>query len=121
MGLLGEMIGGLALLFAAWAIGYMVRHRRRRSKNPNELVISPLAGLTLAAALMGLQAIVQPQVRHTIAEQMEERGVEDANGDPPGGQEFQEQLRRVRNGEEVGELIARADPWGEGSPERDAR
>jgi hypothetical protein len=60
----------------------------------------------MGAMMLGMQAIVQPQVRHVIAEQQKEDAPDDDSGEPPpGGRLFHQQLRRIRRGEEVEELI----------------
>ena len=96
------------------AARHMMRRRRIAREHPRDLVISSRAGLALGAMFLGFQQIVQPEVRHVIAEQEKEDMDEDANGEdePPGGRLFHRQLRKIRHGEEVGELIVRLDTAG---------
>lgn len=97
---------GLGLLFVVWAAAHMMRERKARKRRTGELRISPLAGLAAGAMFLGLQAIVQPQVQHMIVEELKEKSVDDESGEPPlGGRAFHRQLRRIRNGEEVNELV----------------
>lgn len=110
--LLAWMANAGVLIFLFWACGYLVRQRRSKARRQiRELVVSPLAGVALGAMLLGFQAVVQPDVRHMIVEMQKENQVDDENGDGPlGGRLFHEQLRRIRNGEEVEELTVRIDP-----------
>ncbi|HEY6446053.1 MAG TPA: hypothetical protein VIY53_06310 [Acidobacteriaceae bacterium] len=105
------MVNACALGFLLGAAWWMVRQRRRRARKPaKDLVISPMAGLAMGAMLLGFQAILQPQVRHVIAEEQEEKSVDDENGEePPGGRLFHEQLRRIRHGEDVASVTVRLD------------
>jgi hypothetical protein len=91
------------------AARHMARRRRIRREHPNDLVISTRAGLALGAMFLGFQQIVQPEVRHVIAEQEKEDMDEEGNGEeePPGGRLFHQQLRRIRRGEEVEELTVK--------------
>jgi hypothetical protein len=94
------------------AAAHMARRRRIAREHPHDLVISTRAGLALGAMFLGFQEIVQPQVRHVIAEQEREDLDEEDNGveEPPGGRLFHQQLRRIRHGEEVEELTVRINP-----------
>ncbi|MGC2636826.1 MAG: hypothetical protein WA294_06585 [Acidobacteriaceae bacterium] len=105
------MVNACAIGFLLGGGWWMVRQRRRRLRRPaKDLVISPMAGLAMGAMLLGVQAILQPQVRHVIAEEQEERSVDDANGEePPGGRLFHEQLRRIRHGDDVACVTVRLD------------
>jgi hypothetical protein len=98
-----------ALLFVVRACVYLVRQPRRRRERPRELVVSPLAGLAMSAMFLGLEEIVRPQARHMIVEEMKEESVDDEDGEPIGGRLFQEQMRRIRRGEELGEIAVRVD------------
>jgi hypothetical protein len=93
------------------AARHIIRRRRIRREHPHDLVISTRAGLALGSMFLGFQEIVQPQVRHMIVEEQKEDRDEDDNGEeePPGGRLFHRQLRRIRRGEEVEELIVRID------------
>lgn len=101
------LIGIIASIASAAA--HMARRRRIAREHPHDLVISTRAGVALGAMFLGFQQIVQPEVRHVIAEQEKEDMDEDGNGEdePPGGRSFHQQLRRIRRGEEVEELIVR--------------
>jgi hypothetical protein len=103
------LLGIIASLIAA--VRSMVRRRRIRREHPHDLVVSTRAGLALGAMFLGFQQIVQPEVRHVIAEQEKEDMDEEGNGEeePPGGRLFHQQLRRIRRGEEVEELTVRLD------------
>lgn len=106
------IVNGCALLFVVWAFAWLRRRRRVRKaeEESRELVISPMAGLVLGAMFLGFQAFYQPQIRHMIAEEQKEESLEDeSGGEPPGGRAFQEQLRRIRAGEDVGALTLQVD------------
>jgi hypothetical protein len=101
------LVGIAASLISA--ARHMIRRRRIRREHPRDLVISTRAGLALGAMFLGFQQIVQPEVRHVIAEQEKEDMDEEGNGEeePPGGRLFHQQLRRIRRGEEVEELTVK--------------
>ena len=110
----------VALLVNAAVVGFvvraarsMIRERRKqaeRSRNQEELVVSPRSGLAMGAMFLGLQAIVNPEARHAIVEILEEQSLDDGSGEgPPGGRAFHEGLRRIRRGEEVAELTVALD------------
>jgi hypothetical protein len=101
------LIGIIASI--ASAARHMARRRRIAREHPHDLVISTRAGLALGAMFLGFQQIVQPQVRHVIAEQEKEDMDEEGNGEeePPGGRLFHQQLRKIRRGEEVDELTVK--------------
>ena len=102
---------GLALLLVVAAYRHLFRERRRRAqKGRHELMVSRMAGLAMGAMLLGLQAIVQPEARHMLVEEQKEKSVDGQDGAVPlGGRMFHEQLRRVRNGEEVEGVTVRMD------------
>lgn len=109
---LAWLVNGFFVLLVISAAAYMVHQRRsqRARKATRELVLSPLSGLVLGAVLLGLQAIVQPQVRHMIAEEQKEQALEDENGlEPPGGAFFHRQLRQIRRGEDTSDLTVQVD------------
>ena len=84
--------------------------RRRAQRRTRELLVSPLSGLVLGAMFAGFQAIVQPESRHRIAEEQKEDSLDDlASPEPPGGRFFHQQLRQIRQGREVEELVVRSD------------
>jgi hypothetical protein len=92
---------------------YVLGKRSRRRKAPGNnrgLTVSPLAGLVLGAMFSGFQAILQPESRHKVTEEQKE---DDFGGDgglePPGGRRFHQQLRNIRQGAEVEELVVRTD------------
>jgi len=91
------------------AAAHMARRRRIRREHPRDLVVSTRAGLALGAMFLGFQQIVQPEVRHVIAEQEKEETEDQGNGEeePTGGRLFHRQLRQIRRGEEVEELTIR--------------
>lgn len=100
------------VLFVAWAARSIVRQQRKREaqRNSQHLVISPLSGLAIGAMMLELQAIYHPQVRHAMVEMQKEDSVDDESGEePPGGELFHEQLRRIRNGVVVDELTVLTD------------
>jgi len=72
-------------------------------------VVSSLSGLAVGAMFLGLQELVQPEARHMIVEEMKEEAANDENGEPLGGRAFHAQLRRIRAGEEVGEVTVKTD------------
>jgi hypothetical protein len=91
------------------AARHMIRRRRIAREHPHDLVVSTRAGLAIGAMFLGFQQIIQPEVRHVIAEQEKEDMDEEGNGEeePPGGRLFHQQLRRIRRGEEVEELTVK--------------
>jgi len=93
------------------AARHMIRRGRVAREHPRDLVISSRAGLALGAMFLGFQQIVNPEVRHVIAEKEKEDQDDDANGEdePPGGRLFHQQLRKIRHGEEPVDLILRID------------
>lgn len=101
------LLGIVASLASAAA--HMARRRRIRREHPHDLVVSTRAGLAIGAMFLGFQQIVQPEVRHMIAEQEKEDMDEEGNGEeePPGGRLFHQQLRKIRRGEEVDALTVR--------------
>lgn len=108
--LLAILVNGCVFVSLIWAAVRMLRQRRESRGHPRELIISTRAGLAMGAMMLGMQAIVQPQVRHVIAEQQKEDAPDDDSGEPPpGGRLFHQQLRRIRRGEEVDGLILRID------------
>jgi hypothetical protein len=107
-------VNGFFVLFLACATIYWVGQRRRdlKSQQPaGDLIVSRISGLVIGAALLGFQAIVQPEVRHRIVEEQKEECTDDLSGDgPPGGRLLHQQLRQIRNGEEPEELTVRINP-----------
>ena len=110
---LAWLVNGLFALLVISAAAYVLCHRRRGRKAreaTRELVISPMSGLVMSAILLGLQSIVQPQVRHRIAEEHKEDAFEDEYGhEPPGGTLLYLQLRQIRKGEDPGDLTVHID------------
>ncbi len=108
---LAWMANGCVAMFVLWVCVYLLRQRRKKARRrTGELVVSSMAGLAMGAMLLGLQEIVQPQVRHMIVEEQKETSVDDENGEPLGGRLFHEQLRRIRSGDVVEELtVVRVD------------
>jgi hypothetical protein len=105
--ILGRFLAVVLALGTVYALGH--RHQRRKAqRTTRELVISPLSGLVLGAMLSGFQAIVQPESRHRIVQEQKEENLDDPTGhEPPGGRLFAQQLKRIRQGEEVEELNVR--------------
>ena len=104
-------LNACAFWFVVGAVRSMLRARRQQAeRRDGELVVSSMAGLTMAAMFLGLKAIVQPEARHAIVEIVEERSIDDdSGGEPPGGHAFHEALRRIRQGEEVDSVTFRVD------------
>lgn len=102
------------VMFIVGAVAFLVRQRKKRKarRGKGELVVSSLSGLAIGAMFLGLQEIVQPQARHMIVEEMKEEATNDENGEPLGGREFHEQMRRIRAGEEVSEVTVKLDVVG---------
>ena len=109
---LAWLVNGFLALFVIWAAASMLRQSwgRKARRKTRELVVSPTSGLFIGAILLGFQAIVQPQVRHLIAEEQKEEDVRDESGHkPPGGMLFHLQLRQIRKGEDPGDLTVQID------------
>lgn len=101
---------GFVLLLAVRVCARLLHRRSRRKARAQsrELIILPMAGLTLDAMFLGLQAIVQPRVPHAIVELQKEKSWDDNNRDePPGGRAFHQGLRKIRAGEDAGALEVR--------------
>ena len=99
------------LMFIVGAVVHLGRQQKKKKirKGKGELVVSSLSGLAMGAMLLGLQEIVQPQARTMIVEEMKEEAVNDENGEPLGGRAFHEQIKRIRAGEEVGEMTVKVE------------
>lgn len=112
---LAYLLGAFCAMFIAWSTTYVLlqRHRKRRARlamRRRHLVISPLSGIVIGAALVGFQALVQPHVRHIIAEAQEDDRIDKKSDDElPGGQLFHSHLRKIRTGEELVDLSVRTD------------
>jgi len=97
------------IAFVVQACVWMWRQRRRRLAR--DLVISPRSGLAMGALFLGLQAILNPDTEYVIAEQIKERADEDESGaEPLGGRFFHQQLRRIRRGMDVQQLVVQIAP-----------
>jgi hypothetical protein len=99
---LAWLINGSLFLFLAWAVVFTLLNKRRsRSlRNTRQLLISRMSGLVISTMLLGIQAILQPQVRYRIAEEQKEEASKDEDGkEPPGGKLFHRQLKKIREGE----------------------
>lgn len=101
------LVNGLVALLIWRACASMLRERRTRKEWRGELRVSPRSGLAVGAMLLGFQEIVQPQVRHMIVEELKEERADDEEGEPLGGRLFYEQMRRIRRGEEVEEVMVK--------------
>lgn len=110
------LVNGIVVWFVVQAVRSLLRDKRKqaeRSRNQEELVISPMSGLAMGAMFLGLQAIVQREARHAIVEILEEHSLDDGSGEePPGGRAFHEGLRRIRRGEQVDSLTVALDGTG---------
>jgi hypothetical protein len=91
------LVSALALL-GTWAMGAL--HRSR----PGVLRLSRLSGLMLASVFLGFQKLVHPHVGHAIVQEMKDRDDSGDDREPCGGRHYREQLRRIRRGEQVGDL-----------------
>lgn len=98
------LVNGCVVVFLVWACVSLARRRRRARRKTGELVVSSLSGLAMGAMLLGLEQIVHPEARHMMVEEMKEEATNDENGEPLGGREFHEQMRRIRLGDEVEEV-----------------
>lgn len=99
---LGVLAG--TVVFVVYVCAGILRQKRR--SRIRDLAISPLSGLALGAAFLGLQAILNPETRYVVAEQLKEQTEEYESGaEPPGGRQFHEQLRDIRAGSDVEMLI----------------
>lgn len=111
--LIALLVNAWTLWFVVHAVRSLIREKRKqaeRTKNQEELVVSPMSGLAMGAMFLGLQAIVQPEARHAIVEILEEESLDgESGGEPPGGRAFHEALRRIRRGEGVEDLTVRVD------------
>lgn len=122
------LVNAAVVWFVLRAARSMLREKQKRaerSRNREELVVSPRSGLAMGAMFLGLQAIVNPEARHAIVEILEEQSLEDGSGgELPGGRAFHEALRRIRRGGEVEGLVVKADAPGAfsswGGPETQA-
>ena len=95
------------VMFVVHACVWMVRQRRRR-RCARELVVSPLSGLAMGAVLLGFQAILNPDTLYVITEEIKEHADEDESGaEPPGGWLFHRQLRQIRRGIEVQQIVVK--------------
>lgn len=100
-----------ALIVVAVASTLSKRSRRRRTqRSTRELIVSPLSGVVLGAMFAGFQAIVQPESRHRVVEEQKEDNLDDQSSpEPLGGRFLHQQLRQIRQGKEVEELVVRSD------------
>jgi hypothetical protein len=110
---LAWLVNILFALLLISAAAYMVWNRgrdRKAREATRELVISPISGLVMGAMLLSIQSIVQPQVGHKLAEKQKDEAFEDENcHEPPGGMLLHLQLRKIRKGEDPGDLTVRID------------
>jgi len=105
------VIGFVFLAVSAFTWLWYRQACNKRNRWPRELVVSPMAGLSVGSMLLGFQAIVEPRVRHAIVEIQEEDSLDGAdNEEPLGGRAFHEGLRRIRAGDNVGDLRVRIEP-----------
>ena len=91
---LAYLVGGFCALFIAWSTTSVLLQWRRKRKarqtmRRRHLVISPMSGIVIGAALLRFQALVQPHVRHIIAEAQEDDWIDEKSDDAlPGGPLF---------------------------------
>ena len=98
--------------FVVQACVWMWRQKRRRPTR--DLVISPRSGLAMGALFLGLQAILNPDTQFVIAERIKEHVDEDESGaEPLGGRLFHEQLRQIRRGIDVQQLVVQLSRAGD--------
>lgn len=97
------------VMFVVHACVWMVRQKRRRRSR--ELVVSPLSGLAMGAVLLGFQAILNPDTQYVIAEEVEEHTDEnESGGELLGGRLFHQQLRQIRRGIDVQQIVVQVGP-----------
>jgi len=95
------------LLAAAVFCIFVLRHMAHKSSSPKRKKRFRLAGAFIGNALLPLHAILQPQAKHVIAEQIEDRE-DDPNADPDDpALHFEKQLKRIRRGERLDHLTTR--------------
>ncbi len=99
---------GFFILCLALGVFYFRRHKWRgtAAQNKRELVVSRMAGLTMGAMLLGLQAVVSPESRPAIVERQRE---DETENELPGGSVLRRQLRQIRKGEDIDALTVRLD------------
>jgi hypothetical protein len=84
---------------AAWK-----RKKRRGEKNPGFCPSSAALGMML----LFMQVFVRPSLQHVLEERQEEDADEDDQGDPESKEKhLDRQLKRIRRGEQVGDLVLR--------------
>jgi len=91
-----------ALLVSALVLLGTLAMRAVHGGRPRVLGVSHLSGLLLASVFLGFQRIVHPHVRHAIVQEFQDD--EDAGDDVRPRALYRHQWRRIRRGEDLGEL-----------------
>lgn len=93
------------ILFHYWLRRAVWKIRRRRGGRPQGFCPGTSA---LGMALLFTQMFLRPTLKHVLEERQEEAADGDDQGDPEGREDYlNRQLRRIRRGEAVGDLILR--------------
>jgi hypothetical protein len=113
---LEEILVLFFVLLAVFAAMRTTKTLRNKPKSRSlELAVSPLSGLVLGAMLTGFQAIIKPESRPPVTEELKEEGLDrQSDREPTGGWQFAEQLRQIRRGSAAENLTLRSGPrWGQ--------
>ena len=105
--LLAVLLAAALFVSALVLLGALALRKAHESRRENGgLRTSRLGGLALGSMFLGFQKIVNPQVRHAVVEELQERTDAGNDGEPTprGGRHYHRQLRGIRRGEEVGKL-----------------
>lgn len=77
---------------------------KRRGRNPGFCPSTAAMGMML----LFMQVFVRPTLQYVLEEKQDEDAEEDDQGDPEGKmKQLSRQLKRIRRGEEVGDLVLR--------------
>ena len=108
--LLGAFQAGICV-FIAVILLQRAQWRRKNRANKGRRAFYPSAALSLA--ILSLQTLAQPDLHHALEQRQSEADDEEEDGDPddPAAQ-LSRQLKRIRNGEQIGTLRI---PWRVGS------
>jgi hypothetical protein len=91
-------------------VHYFVRRgawKRKRRRGEKRLGFCP-SSTALGGALLFLQIFIRPSLQHVLAEVQEEDLDEDDEGDPESPEKhLNRQLKRIRRGEEIDDLVLR--------------
>jgi hypothetical protein len=95
----------LAILIRYFVLRAIWKHKRRKGEKILGFCPSSAA---LGAALLFLQILVRPSLRHVLVEKREEDKDEDDESDLEGPEKFVDrQLKRIRRGEKTDDLVLR--------------